>query len=1388
MAVNGNSSTISRLGLVLTILIGVVSAVMLVLYLVLALNWRQNPFIGAMFTPLLVVDGSQSLGQDTWPGLENGLHRMDRIVAINDDVLYNPADEADSRDYAAVHARYFAAMSRLNVGDTVRVQFERPADADGNVICPPNSQPGSLADCQITYTVGELPLVDFIGFFIVPYVTALVIFFVGVGVLLLRPGQPAARVISVLAFALAVLVGGLFDIDTTHQQIPLWLVANVLVGGSLATFSLIFPTRFGVLYRRPWLVYAPYAVCLALVPVFFYFHENPPSPGFQVNIPPFMLVVAGLVILVASMLHRRRFATAAIVRDQSNTILIGIFLTSVPVIIWLINIVSQAVYSTTAVPFNISAATPFILTAPLSMAYAVLQYRFFDTDRVISRGITYFVMLAALVSGYALVVFSASLLMTQGDGVVSANNPLLVGVTIFVIALLFLPVRNLLQRQIDRIYFRQRYNFQDYVESFMHEIAQMRDIRQVARKFDELLAATIAPTHLFIFVPNREGGHFSALEATEPTTDIQFAADTGIVPALEANQQMIYLEPDRPWPQEMRSERSRLQILNALVILGLRGSDHLNGFVCVGPPRSGTGRYGHEELLFIQSLVRQMSIAAERAQVIDSLQHRVRELDVLSQVGQAVNFAINLDDLMELLSAQTNRLIDATYFYIALRDDITGHIYFAFFLEDDERYPEKENRPWPPGQDLFSEIITTGQPLRVSSYAVAMAQRGATINDVSPDLKAWMGVPLVAGTTTLGAMAVGTTEPGKRYGDDQFRIFSDISALAAASIEKARLFAETNQRARQLAALNDVSNRLASQQQDLDRLLELITRSGVEILDAEAGSLLLTLEGNSNELEFAIAIGSGQELVGKRFPARQGLIGEVVKTGRFVIVNNAADDPRWAGEQTQDGFRTHSVLAVPLIANQQTLGVLEILNKKGRGIFTEEDANLLTTFAGQAAVAIDNARLFQMTDKQLSERVAELETLERIDVELNRSLDIHTVAERTLRWAISQCGATAGALGIVTGEPPALEIVARYGYRDNEVPEGAQGNIWPLDKGIVSRVMRTRQADLAADVKIDPDWVPGQRHSLSQLTVPMMSAGEINALLILEKNTEPRLSLVDMAFVQRLAEHASIALVNAQLYVDLARANDSKSEFVSFVAHELKTPMTSIKGYTDLLLGGVPGGVNEQQETFLSTIKANIERMNTLVSDLNDVTKLQTGNFHMEFAPVDFRTIITETLRPLEQQMAEKEQTLRLQLPEDLPSIQADQNRLIQVMTNLVSNAHKYTPPGGNIDIMAEISDPQVAPKSSNGNRSDPVLHIAVRDSGIGMSEDDLAKLFTPYFRSDNPLAREQPGTGLGLTITRGIVEGHGGQIWVESTLGTGTTFHFTVPLAAETQPTRQTE
>ena len=520
-------------------------------------------------------------------------------------------------------------------------------------------------------------------------------------------------------------------------------------------------------------------------------------------------------------------------------------------------------------------------------------------------------------------------------------------------------------------------------------------------------------------------------------------------------------------------------------------------------------------------------------------------------------------------------------------------------------------------------------------------------------------------------------------------------------------------------------------------------------------------------------------MLGSHLEAGRGLVGEVAATGTPVIVNDAGSDPRWGGELNAGEFHTRTVLAVPLITQNNVIGVLEVLNKQGGATFSQDDLDLLTAFAGQAAVAIENARLFQLTDFQLSERVGELEMLERIDVELNRSLDLGKVAEISLHWAMENTNATAGLLGVVVGDPPHLMVIAQVGYTEDDLPAGADGMDFPLDRGIVSRVLRTRQPDLAPDVTLDPNYIPSLRGGISQITLPMLSGGVVNALIVLETNREPRLRLADMPFLQRLAEHATIAISNAQLYAELTRANQSKSEFVSFVAHELKNPLTSIQGYSDVLLKGAVGELSDPQKNFLGTIRLNAQRMNTLVSDLNDVTKLQTDNMRMILAPVDFHRALEDTLRPFEQQIGDKAQTLELDMVEDLPLIRADQNRLIQVLTNLISNAHKYTPEGGVIRVRATVD---TMPRDNKGRLLPPLLHASVTDTGIGMSEEDLNKLFTPYFRSDNPLTREQPGTGLGLTITRGIIIAHGGEIWVESELGVGTTFHFTIPLQVEAE------
>lgn len=1356
----------SRAAFALTAGLALITIVCFVLHFVNALQWRERPFMGAMVTHTLMVDGTLSLSDTVWPAQAAGLARGDHIVALNEQRL-----APQPTDYAAALASFHRIMAAHPTDQPLTIDFIRTAGQPCSASAPDEGV------CRITLQPISLPVVDFIGLFIAPYLTGLISLIIGVAILALRPHQPTALLVSAITFFYALALSGMFDINTMHALIPATTVAAPLLGASLITLALIFPLRSRWLYRQPWLTAAPGVVGVVAALGLLLLVHNPPYPTFQSAIPIYIMIVLGVAFLVVRLIDVRANATSATVRDQSNTILIGLALSCAPIVLWLLNLIAMAIDGVPLLPFNTSAGSPFGIIAPLSIAYAVLHYRLNNSDRVLSYGVTYAIMLLALITGYALLVFSASLFFTQPASFL-ANNPLLIGVTIFVIALLFLPVRHFLQGRIDRLFFRTRIDYQDRVEIFTHDISRLSDFDRVAAEFCDLLDETVAPGNVFIFTHNRQmGGRFTAVGAGEKT-DISFDADSGIVTALLNNDQLLYLEPHRQWPFELRAEAPRISILNALVILGLHGSQQLIGFICIGPPRSGTESYTYEELFFLQNLAGQMAIAAERAQVIQSLERRVRELDVLSQVSQAANFTIDFDDLLELISAQTDKLVDAAYFYIVLLDERAEELYFAFFLEGDERYREKEDRRWAIGRDLYSAIVRSGQPLRTANFAGAMAQRGAPILFEDPDLKSWMGVPMIAGPRTLGVMAVATTRASHSYSDDQFKVFADITALAATSIEKARLFEETNKRARQLAALNDISHQLASEL-DIQKLMTLVTRSAVDILEAEAGSLLLMTD-DGKELEFKVAIGAGEEMIGKRFPAKRGLAGEVAARGKPILVNNAAQDPRWAGEMSDGAFRTHTLLAVPLLASNATVGVLEVINKKNGGIFVDEDANLLTTFAGQAAIAIENARLFQMTDQQLSARVDELQALERIDVELNRSLDLKKVADITMRWAIANSGATAGVLGLVAGDPPQLQVIARYGYEDDDFPEGAEGAAWPLDRGIVRRVMRTRQPDIVTDVTTDPDYVPSLRGALSQITVPMISGGEINGLLILETNKEPRLGLVDMAFVQRLTEHANVALINAQLYVDLARANDSKSEFVSFVAHELKTPMTSIKGYTDLLLGGMVGTLNESQINFLGTIRANIERMNTLVSDLNDVTKMETNNLRMEFTPTDFRAIVTETLRPLQKQIEDREQTLIIDLPEDLPAIHADQNRLIQVLTNLVSNAHKYTPRAGRIMVRADVAADQWG---SNGHKRGQVLHVQVIDSGIGMSQQDLAKLFTPYFRSDNPLAREQPGTGLGLTITRGIIERHGGSIWVESVIQQGTTFHFTVPLATEFQP-----
>ena len=294
----------------------------------------------------------------------------------------------------------------------------------------------------------------------------------------------------------------------------------------------------------------------------------------------------------------------------------------------------------------------------------------------------------------------------------------------------------------------------------------------------------------------------------------------------------------------------------------------------------------------------------------------------------------------------------------------------------------------------------------------------------------------------------------------------------------------------------------------------------------------------------------------------------------------------------------------------------------------------------------------------------------------------------------------------------------------------------------------------------------------TQIVIPIRREADVIGLLLLESVSD---SQQDVAFLNRLSDHAAIAISNAQLYEEVQEANDAKSEFVSFVAHELKNPMTSIKGYTELLAAGAVGEINDMQTNFLQTIRSNVERMSTLVSDLNDNSKIEAGRLRLDYIAVDLSEVVDEVIRSTSRQIEDRKQEIQLQVPESLPKVWADKTRVSQVLTNLVSNAHKYTPEGGKIIVGAEISANQWDPEGAV-----QVAHIWVKDNGIGISLEDQQKIFSKFFRSDDQKAREAPGTGLGLNITKSLAEMQGGKIWFESEFRKGTTFHFTIPVAEE--------
>ena len=1298
----------------------------------LAYNFTKTPFIGAFVEHTLALNSSGPSQSEAWELQKHHLPFGYRIQAVNGEAIFSLAQ---LRDF----------LKQRSIGEQVLVSLV--------------NQSGETQTYPVT--LRQFSSTDFIAYFVTPYLIAIAYLACSLWVFVFRRRDNTGKAFAIFTTSVAIVVSTLFDLFSTSFLVQGWTFALMLAGGGLVCLILMFPEEEKVVSSFPilrWVGLVPSLAIFLLTSPTLYNYSQPITYalGWRAG-----YIYAGLAIILflVGMVYRRFKTNSPMVHEQTRLILIGAGFSFSPIAIWFL---SSSIWHSLA--FSPLLLLP-IAIFPVVIAYTLARYRLLQTEFIFQQVLIYTIITLMAAAGFALLISGLTLVI---GGTSNVGNPYIIGALLFLLAFMFLPMILRIQRMVNVAFSRGQTFYRERTQAFSRELTQAVDLPDILRLLRKYINETLVPFHLHIFVHNSANDQYEAAsdESGKPTSDLRFPPQSSLVDMLSKQRTALFLGDIKTLPVALKQERPRLHLLGSQLYVPLPGQRKLSGWICLGPRRSGEP-YNTRDLNFVEALCDQAALAIERAQVVSDLERRVHATNVLTRISQGINVTLKFDDILELIYAQTFQVIPALDYRITLYDHLSDILYHVFYLENDERLADRENQPIPLNQGLEREVVRTQRAIVTDDYERECRSRG--LLPAARDFYGWVGVPLNTGAETIGIISLGSHDPTVNYTEEQVNLFQAIADQAAGAIVKARLLQEAERRARQLTMLNEVARSLSSTL-ELAPLLNLILNSAVDILNCEAGSLLLVDE-ETGELVFEVATGPvGRDLVGKRLPPGTGLVGKAVDIRQPIIVNDVRRSKEWFEKTDQDtGFRTNDLLVVPMIIKDQVTGVIEVINRRDGLPFTTDDQELLKAFTSQAAIALDNARLYTQTDQSLAERVEELSVMQRIDRELNASLDVSRAMRITLDWAMRQSKASAGLVGMI--EEKGVRIMANQGYTSE---------LAPYLESYLPEELPTLQASIESG---QPQFLTRSQGSngnkktllktaVGQVIIPIRRESTVIGLLLLESTQVENVSEETLGFLSRLSDHAAIAIANARLYAEVQEANLAKSDFISFVSHELKTPMTSIKGFTDLLAAGVVGPVNDAQSNFLSTIRSNVDRMATLVTDLTDVSRIEAGRLRLDFASVSVNEVVDEVIRSTRAQIEERNQKLTFTIPDELPPMWGDRMRLIQILTNLVSNAYKYTPTEGEISISAECTE------NVWDEGSPKVIHLMVKDTGYGITPENQKKIFQKFYRADDQKVRDAPGTGLGLNITKQLVELQGGQIWFESVFRVGTTFHFIIPIA----------
>ena len=1067
-----------------------------------------------------------------------------------------------------------------------------------------------------------------------------------------RKNDAVGQVYSLFATATAISLFCLFDLYTSQRLISLWVVSIAISGGALINLAFIYPepARLNVSYPSSrYLGYLPSAVLILLTFLIQYLTGN---RDFTAIIILMVLIFIGLALslFLGSTLIRRVGSPSPMVREQSRLILWGYGIAFSPLVAWYLWQRASADIQLSPLLFISISAFPIFLT------YTILRYRTLRSNALLKRGIIYGGLLVFIAGSYALLVGGLSVLATNQ---LDNNHPFLVGMVVFVIALVVYPLREGLQSRVDAAFFKGGTVYQNSLQAFGHELTILTDVGSILGLLRSYVDKSLSPSRIFVYTIDETNNYYVSAPDGDgsQSSEIHFARSGSLVELLSKQGNTIYIGDSSKIPEELMVDQARIAVLQAELFVPVFGQSGMIGWLALGLRRSGEP-YTLHDIHYLESLCDQASMALERSQVVSALEKRVHEMDTITKVAEQINQKLALDELLEMFYTETRSLVPTVDFRITLRSSSGEEFHHVFYISQNKRSIRRENQPFLAQHCLETAVIESRHPIVTVDYSGECSRRGITAE--SKDIHAWMSVPLNSGADTIGAVCIGSRDPSVIYTPEQVNLLQAVADLVAGAIVKTRLLDESQKQARQMAALNELTRSLTSTL-ELNPLLNRIMEGAVEILDCEAGSLLLVDE-SSGESVFEVAIGSvGSNLIGKRLPAGVGLVGKAIDNKQAFIENDVRSSDDWFNVDQKTGFSTKDLLVAPLVVKDRAIGVIEVLNKKDESPFNQNDLELLTAFGGQMAVAIENARLYTQTDLALASRLEELSIMQQIDQELNATLDCEQVMTITIDAAVRHSQASAGLIGPI--ENGGIKVVAARGFPPerleiggmldfSEIPgiENAfnEENTKRIHKGPMQNGNHVRERDEIKGNRENAKYWSSIPDQTDQILVPITLESDMSGIIFLVSTEPTGFTAEHVDFLTRLSDHAAIAISNAQLYAKVQAANEAKSEFVSAAAHELKNPLTSIKGYSDLLVAGSVGPVSKEQADFLLTIRSNAERMRILVSDLQDISRIEADQLLLQMENESLADLIEEVVVSFETQIADKKQSIVVLVAEDI--------------------------------------------------------------------------------------------------------------------------------------------